>query len=283
MSKLLESSSVAISDQMVACDVAVIELLGPDEAEATAEYLKQDAQSEPGVTVRVVFRGAVAEDLPHRRRRAANCAEGAVAFLIEDTTALQEGWARALRDVFADPSVAAACGPVRVAPELPSRFRALGRLEYGRFDGTNAMPLLPGNAFAIRLADLDLTHETGEGIIEHDLESRLLAAGRKISCVTALTAVYAEPDVRGARLTTRFAHGRLYGAGRVGNPFIGILKAGTAMPVLTVRALRAARIAGPARQWLPELPWIIAMATAWALGELTGQIAGEGNSQRSWS
>lgn len=270
-------------DGPVTCDAVVIELLGPMEAKRNAADLETEARSAAGVSVRTVLRGANADNVPLRRRRATDSATAPVAFLIEDTTVLQSGWATVLCEIFADAAVGAACGPVKVAPDLPPRYRALGRLEYGRFDGSTATGSLPGNAFAIRLTDLEQTHDPQEGIIEHDLERRLLAAGRKISCIAALTAVYAKPDVAGARLSTRFGHGRLYGADRGGNPFIGIMKAALAMPVLSLRALRAARLAGPARQWVPEMPWIILMATAWALGELTGQIAGKGNSERSWN
>lgn len=267
----------------IACEVAVIELLGPQEAEAVAATLRSAAQPNAGISVRAVLRGDVGDDVPHRRRRATDGAAAPVAFLVEDTTLLQPGWAAALCDIFTDPTVAAAGGAVMVSPDLPARYRALGRLEYGRFDGTSPIARLPGNAFAVRLADLEQTYQTNEGIIEHDLEQRFVTSGRKICHDSALTAVYAKPDVAGARLSTRFGHGRIYGAGRGGNAVVRVLKAALAMPVLSLRALNAARKAGPARQWLPEMPWIILMATAWSLGELTGQVAGKGNSEGSWN
>ena len=267
----------------IACDVAVIELLGPQEAETAAATLRAEARAGNGISVRTVLREGGGDDVPHRRRRATEGATAPVTYLIEDTTLLQPGWAAALCDIFADPAVTAACGPVSVSPDLPARYRALGRLEYGRFDGPSAIARLPGNAFAVRLTDLEQTYQANEGIIEHDLEQRLVTAGRKICHDSALTAVYAKPDIVGARLSTRFGHGRIYGAGRGGNAVVGVLKAALAMPALSLRALNAARNGGPARQWLPEIPWIILMATAWALGELTGQIAGKGNSERSWN
>ena len=262
-----------------AFDVAVVELLSPDEARMRASDLAAEADA-AAIPVRIVSRGG--GGVPQRRRRAADGAGAPVVLLIEDTTRLAPGWAAALRTAFADVRVAAVCGPVQVAADLPPRYRALGRLEYGRFDGTRPDHHLPGNAFALRLADLRQVLAPDEGIIEHDLERRLVAQGRQVRCTAALTAIYARPDQHGARLSTRFGHGRIYGAGRDGNRAHGVLRALLAMPVLSLRAFRAARAAGTARQWLPELPWIVAMSTAWALGELTGQIAGKGKSEGSW-
>ncbi|MBV36151.1 MAG: hypothetical protein CMP47_11990 [Rickettsiales bacterium] len=266
--------------------VAVIELLGPDEARMRASDLAAEAEA-AAIPVRIVFRCGAADSVPQRRRRAAEEAfeeTGApIVLLVEDTTCLAPGWADALRITFADVRVAAAGGPVQVAARLPPRYRALGRLEYGLFDGTRPDSHLPGNAFALRLTDLRQALAPGEGIVEHDLEQRFTARGRQVRSTDALTSIYALPDRYGARLSTRFGHGRLYGAGRDGNRVLGVLRALLAMPVLSLRGFRAARAAVQARQWLPELPWIVAMSTAWALGELTGQVAGRGKSEGSWA
>jgi len=262
--------------------VAVVELLGPDEAQMRVSDLAAEAAAE-AVPVWIVPRNGVADSVPQRRRRAVDEAGAPVVLLIEDTTRLAPGWATALRAAFADARVAAVCGPAQIATDLPPRYRALGRLEYGRFDGTRPDHHLPGNAFALRRADLRQVLAPDEGIIEHDLERRLVEQGRQVRGTAALTAIYARPDQHGARLSTRFGHGRLYGADRDGNRVSGVFKAMLAMPVLSLRAFRAARAAGTARQWLPEVPWIVAMSAAWALGELIGQIAGKGKSAGSWN
>lgn len=276
------SSATPSLGQVLPFDVAVVELLSPQEARICAAALVDKAEA-AAASVRIVSRVKGADNVPQRRRRAADGASAPVVLLIEDTTRLAPGWAAALCDAFSDPSVAAVCGPVKIASSLAPRYRALGRLEYGRFDGTGPEHHLPGNVFAVRLADLQQALAPDEGIIEHDLERRLVMQGRKIRGSAALTAIYTQPDTHGARLSTRFGHGRLYGANRDGNQALGVLKAGLAMPVLSLRAFRAAQAAGPAPQWLLEMPWIVAMATAWALGELTGQIAGKGKSEGSWN
>lgn len=272
----------------VAVIVAVIELLGPEETRRLARDLAAKAGA-AAPEVRVVLRSDTADSVPQRRRRAVDAVDdgsGAQAvLLIEDTTRLAPGWADALRTAFADVRVAAVGGTVQISPALPPRYRALGRLEYGRFDGTRPDAHLPGNAFAVRLPDLRQVLAPGEGIVEHELEQRVRVRDRDrtVCAAPGLTAIYDGPDRHGARLSTRFGHGRLYGAGRGGNRVSGVARALLAMPVLSLRAGRAACAAGPARQWLPELPWIVAMSTAWALGELTGQIAGRGNSEGSWT
>ena len=282
MTAMPGSKAIPTSGLAPALGVAVVELLGPEEARMRVSDLAAEAAA-GGISVRIVSRRAGTDSVPQRRRRAVDGADAPVVCLIEDTTCLAPGWATALRDAFADARVAAACGPVRIATDLPPRYRALGRLEYGRFDGTDPAHHLPGNAFALRRADLGQVLAPDEGIIEHDVERRLVLQGRQIRGATGLTAIYARPDQYGARLSTRFGHGRIYGADRHGNRVQGVFKAMLAMPVLSLRAFRAARAAGTARQWLPEVPWIVAMSTAWALGELTGQIAGKGKSAGSWN
>ncbi len=250
--------------------VAVIELVGREAAEALAVRLGG----------RVVARSGAGDTVPLRRRRALETAQEEIVFLVEDSSRLGAGWETALAAAFADPEVVLAWGPVAVDPALPARFRALGRLEYGRFGGEALPDSPPGNAFALRRTDALAVLAEGEGLVEHELARRL--AGRRFAKRPGLAATYAGRDAQGARLATRFGHGRIYGAGR-GGGVGGILRAALAMPVLSLRAVRAAMRAAPAATWLAELPWILAMATAWSAGELTGQLFGAGKSAESWT
>lgn len=259
-------------------DVAVIELVGGGAAEACAAALAGEAAGPVAIE-----RRAPGDPVPARRRRAAERGTAPAVLLVEDTTRLAPGWAAALAGAFADPAVAAAWGPVAVEPALPARFRALGRLEYGRFDGTRPAAAPPGNAFAVRRADLLAVLGSGEGVVEHEVAARLAARGRAVRMLPALRSLYAAPDPHGARLATRFGHGRLYGSGRGGGRALGAARAALAPPVLALRALRAARAAGGPGLWLPELPWILAMSAAWGAGELAGQVLGPGRSGESWT
>lgn len=268
---------------MTGLDVAVIELVGETAAEACAAALRDEA-GPAGAVVRVERRRGGADGVPARRARAAARGDAAVLLLVEDTTRLARGWLAALEAAFADPAVAAAWGPVGVEATLPARFRALGRLEYGPFGGARPAAGPPGNALAVRRADLEaVLGPSPEGIVEHDLAARLASSGREVRMVPAFRSRYALPDPRGARLATRFGHGRLYGSSRKGARAVGVLKALLAAPVLSLRGARAARAAGPPGAWLDELPWIVAMATAWGAGELAGQLMGPGRSKASWT
>ncbi len=258
-----------------------VELIGPAELADLAARLSADTVM-PGTDVTRAHRADPDETLPLRRRRAIEAAKGAIVCLVEDTTRLAPGWDSVLGDAFRDPAVAMVSGPVTVDTGLPARFRALGRLEYGRFDGAQPGHDPAGNAFALRRdAVLDCLGD-GEGVIEHEVARRLSRRGARLLRVAGLQARYWRADSHGAALTTRFGHGRIYGAGRAGNRLVGAGRAILALPLLSMRALRAARAAGPARLWLPELPWILAMSAAWCAGEFTGQVFGPGNAERSW-
>lgn len=262
--------------------IAAIELLGPAEVDELASDIARGC-AKSDVDIQTVRRAGAADTIPDRRRRALSSAKGEVVLLVEDTTRLAEGCAGALLEAFADESVALAWGPVHVNEGLPPRYRALGRLEYGRFDGSRSAPWPPGSAFAARRTAVEKCLAEGEGIIEHELARRLSSRGMRVVHVPALRSAYARRDPQAARFKTRFDHGRIYGAGRQGSKADGLLRAALSMPVLSARALRAARAAGPASLWLAELPWILVLSAAWGAGEFTGQVFGVGSSAGSWN
>jgi hypothetical protein len=262
--------------------LALLELVGPDACAALAAALSGPAAA-AAVPLRTALRGVPGETVPERRLRALREAGADVVLMIEDTTLPGPAWAEGLQRAFAQDDVAMAWGPVAVDPALPARFRALGRLEYGRFDGRRTDPATPGNAVAVRSAAVFGVLAPGEGIIEHKLALALQNRGMKVVMEPLLGSVYARPDRLGARLGTRFDHGRIYGSGCGGNRVTGALRAVAAMPVLCARALRAAATAAPAGVWLGELPWIVLMAAAWSAGELAGQVSGPRRTAGSWT
>ena len=261
--------------------VVVLELTGAGACEEMAAAMVGQA-AEGSVPLRAMRRAGPDETLPERRLRALREAEADIVLLVEDTSLPNATWLDGLRRAFAHGEVAMAWGPVAVDPALPAQFRALGRLEYGRFDGRRKEPAAPGNVLALHRAAVLAALAPGEGIIEHKLAHGFRDAGLRVVMEPALGSVYARPDRQGARFATRFGHGRIFGAGREGSRIGGILRALVAMPVLSARAARAAIAASPPRGWLPELPWIVIMASAWSAGELTGLILGPGQSAGSW-
>lgn len=262
--------------------VEVVELTGDGASDAVVAAMAGRA-AQASVPLDVTQRAGPEETVPERRLRALGNAGADIVLMVEDTSVPDEGWLEGLERAFARDEVAMAWGPIAVDPALPAWLRALGRLEYGRFDGRRPHATPPGNVVAVRRGAALAALEPGEGLIEHELARRLLERGLKVVMEPALRSVYSRPDRHGARLATRFGHGRIYGAGRGGSRIDGALRAVLATPVLSLRAFRAASAAGPLRLWLPELPWIVLMAAAWSAGELTGQLFGPGQSAGSWT
>lgn len=271
--------------------LAVIGLVGGAATEKCRAALDGQAGLGRAGVITIPQTGAVGDTIPARRLRALDQTDGALLALIEDTTRVDPGWLAAVLDGFRDPGVGAVWGPVRIAPDLGARFRALGRMEYGRFDRSAAIGL-PGNCMTFRrsalLAALPPEPDaTRAGITEHQVAARMQAQGWTILFAPEAGVRYAAADRYGARLSTRFGHGRLYAAtsparhspaGRA----LGAAKALLLPAVLTLRALRPAVAAAPPRLWLAEAPWIMLMALAWGLGELTGHLFGIGQSERTW-
>lgn len=262
---------------------AVIALAGGDAAARCAAALARETGAAP---VPIGTDAPGGGTVPGRRRAALDRTGGALVALVEDTTLVAPGWAAAVRAGLADPAVAAVWGPVAIDPGLGARFRALGRMEYGRFHGGAPLPPAPpGNCLAFRRAALDAVLPPGGGLVEHELAAALRAAGWTIAFAPGAACTYAAADRHGARLATRFGHGRLYAAtapgGRAGR-LAGALKALLVPPVLALRAVRHARAAAPARVWLAEVPHLALMALAWGAGEFTGHLIGKGGSEGTW-
>lgn len=281
--------------------VAAIELAGGEalldaigqlrgEAGALAGVCRDEA---PDVRIDgVEWVASAGETVPVRRRRGGEWllseAGADPLVLIEDTTDLAEGWAEALSDRFEDPSVGCVWGPVEISPALAPRFRALGRLEYGRFaSGDRTLPAPPGNALALRASLLERHLNAREVLVEAELPETLAAAGLRMEYCPDFRAVYARRDPHGARLSTRFQHGRIYGSGVAARTGAGgraalALKSLLVPAVLSLRGLKAALSGGGAGTALAEAGWIVSMSLAWGLGECAGALFGPGQSEGSW-
>lgn len=283
----------AAPDRPVAPQISlvVIGLAGGAATENCRAALDRQALPAGAPVITIPQTGAVGDTVPARRLRALHQTGAPLLALIEDTTRPDPGWLAAVLAGFTDSRVGAVWGPVRIAPGLAARFRALGRMEYGRFDRSAALEL-PGNCLTFRrdalIAALPPEPDaTRAGITEHQVAARMQAQGWTILFLPDAGVSYAAGDPYGARLSTRFGHGRLYAAtsparhspaGRA----MGAAKALLVPAVLTLRAFRHAAAVAPPRLLLAEAPWIAAMALAWGLGELTGHLFGIGQSERSW-
>jgi hypothetical protein len=92
-------------------------------------------------------------------------------------------------------------------------------------------------------------------------------------------------DPRGATLSSRFNHGRLYAGSRFRAPRRAERLARAASSpllalTLVVRAARALDTAGS--PWVPCLPHLAWMSAAWSLGESVGYLLGPGRAEESW-
>jgi hypothetical protein len=267
--------------------VIVVALVGGDALARCVEAVKSQAR-----TLLVVQRdGRVTDasgsvvggldrlDIPSKRRRAVELATTEWVALIEDTVIPTPSWANAVSEGLGSGRAVACGGPVRISAGLPASTRALALSEYGSFSDRKAAGetlTLPGCNFAFRRDALLNAMKGPEGLVDQIVFGKL----RKECAVLwlpGMSVTYTQAYPEGARLRTRFDHGRIYGsaeaehaglAGRIGRAGKAFL-----LPlVLTLRSLRTATAAE--RRSLPTLGWLALQHTAWAAGEFAGALAG---------
>lgn len=230
-------------------------------------------------------------NVPARRARAAKCVDTPLIAFIEDTVVPRVGWAEAVCAALNSPGVAGVAGPVSISSRLPARCRALGLTEYARFHSSNftrlqipaahdrryaSVSAIPGANFAFRRDALAAVLPPS-GLIEHEVLAMLHEKGLGVVYASEMHVDYREPFTGGARLSTRFAHGRIYasraltGAGTAART-AAALKACALPAVLISRAVGDSR---RARQFSAgALSWVLLMSVSWSAGELSGALFG---------
>lgn len=154
--------------------------------------------------------------------------------------------------------------------------------------GLTTVQHLPGNNLAYRRAPLLEALSTSQrGLVEIEIDDRLRAQGAKLVLQPGMSVEYATCDAHGARLSTRFRHGRLYAgrlvAGRGWPQRAAAFTKSLLLPaILAGRALRSAASILPPAGAIKAAPWICAMEAAWAAGEAVGSLTGEGRSEDWW-
>lgn len=217
-------------------------------------------------------------DVPARRRRAAELAQTPLIGFLEDTVVLASGWSKAAGAALVWNDVGGVGGPVSIDPRLPSASRALALTEYGRFSAalTGTVDALPGCNFAFRREAL-LAALPPEGLIDNEVFDRLAAAGQRLAWAAGMAVTYCVAHADGARLATRFGHGRLFAGRRLAKAGLGAklacaAKALVLPPVLLARTLHqagAAELRSPA-----TLARAALQHSAWAAGEFAGALFG---------
>lgn len=236
---------------------------------------------------------AVDASVPDKRRIAFEEAKHPVVGFIEDTCSPPPDWCASMHAPFSEEKVALVCGPIVISPRLPPRHRALGITEYARFhpdvmmkgesDRGEARSLIGAN-FAVRKSAF--SGNRADDFIDGTLFARLTAAGEGV-VVRSGGVFYDGLDLKGAQITARYHHGRIYGGSRAAGRG-GLARTALAAKGLAAPLIQFARACWDAPAWFWTSPttvlWVIAMTAAWGAGEIVGAVTGSaGASLRRWS
>jgi hypothetical protein len=166
---------------------------------------------------------------------------------------------------------------VRIAAGLPAQTRALGLSEYGRYNDRQPegeVSALPGCNFAFRREAVLEAMRGPEGLVDFEVFGRLKANGGAMVWAPGMAVTLAHAYPEGARLKTRFDHGRIYASAKtsLGERVATAAKAVLLPPVMTARSLRQARSAG--QRSLSTIGWLLLQHSAWAAGEFAGAVLG---------
>ena len=225
-------------------------------------------------------------DIPAKRRSAVELATTPLVALLEDMVVPGSGWAGAVAHSFRRKEVVACGGPVIIADRLPAQTRALGLSEYGRFNDrqpAGEVSALPGCNFAFRRDALLEAMRGSDGLVDNEVFRRLKENGGSMGWAPGMTVTFARPFAEGARLKTRFDHGRITASLRATGPFRRAVTAAKAVllpAVLTARTLRQAN-PGDLRS-IRTFGWLLLQHTAWAAGEFAGALMGRSRGVSQW-
>lgn len=285
------SRATGLANWLVVADeltIIIVALIGGDALESCV----QAAANECKTVLLVQQDGAIIDqkgevvgnagrlDIPGKRKAAIQFASTEFVGLLEDTVIPAAGWATAALTALAPQRVVAVGGPVAVERTLPSASRALALSEYGDFrhaDLTTTPLTLPGCNFAFRRAAVLEAMRESDGLIDQTVFRNLLATGGEFAWSPEMGVSFSHANPSGARLSTRFDHGRIYASTETRNagPIWRVLRAGKALllpPVLTWRGLENASV----DDWKSPatLAWLALQQAAWAAGEFVGAVMG---------
>ena len=236
--------------------------------------------------------------VPLRRKRGVELAESEFVALVEDTGRLGAKLLQGIEQAFGDPACAAASGPVALEASLEPRYQALACTEYGRYQveavlgagvrAAQSAQRLPGNLLVYRQSALrPLLARHPEGLIEGLVNAELLAAGSHLVISPELGVRYAGRDRHGARLKTRFQHGRIYGGGLaacmgLGGRFVHACKCLLLPLVLSARSLGHMSRNPAITRGASVALWILGFELCWSLGEFWGCLFGKPSDLEAW-
>lgn len=217
-------------------------------------------------------------NIPFKRKCAVELSPTPLVALIEDTVMPGPEWASAIRTALSDRTALGCGGPVSIDPGLPASSRALALSEYGKFGvrrSAGERMELPGCNFAFRRSALLEAMPAGDGLVDQTIFARLRNRGGNLLWVPGMAVTFCHANLEGARLATRFRHGRIYASSQSKGLFARTAAAGKALllpPVLVIRNLRTSPPAE--RLSIATIGWLALQSTAWAAGELAGAVLG---------
>jgi hypothetical protein len=215
-------------------------------------------------------------DIPAKRRCGVELAATPLVALLEDTVVPAQGWAEAANATLGEKDVVACGGPVRIAEGLPAQTRALNLSEYGRYNEQNAageVAALPGCNFAFRREAVLEAMRGADGLVDLPVFGRLSEMGGKLVWAPRMTVTFAHPFPDGARLKTRFEHGRIYGSSKRGLAR-RVATAAKALLLPVVLTARSSKQPGRRLGSMATFGWLALQHSAWAAGEFVGAILG---------
>jgi hypothetical protein len=225
-------------------------------------------------------------DIPAKRRSAVELATTPLVALLEDMVVPASGWAGAVANSFSRKEVVACGGPVIIADHLPAQSRALGLSEYGRFNDRQAagdVSALPGCNFAFRRDALLEAMRGPDGLVDNEVFRRLKENGGSIVWAPGMTVTFAWPFAEGARLKTRFDHGRITASLTATAPLRRAVTAAKAVLLPAVLTARTVQQANPGDlRSMRTFGWLLLQHTAWAAGEFAGALMGPSQGVNQW-
>jgi hypothetical protein len=220
--------------------------------------------------------------VPALRWSAVPMARGDVVAAIEGRSVPSPGWCQELLAAHARwPAAPAIGGPVELRPAATTFDWALYFSEFAAFApplATGPSPQLSGANLSYKRAALAECQDLmNEGQWEAALHERWRRQGRELRLCDARV-VFHNGMTRTDAMRMRFQYGRSYAADRFGGRRAAAFAYAALAPLLpaliTARAAGHAARAGLVPRFVMSLPWLLALNTAWAAGEMAGYSFG---------
>lgn len=226
--------------------------------------------------------------VPKLRQLALEQCRGTVVAMLEDTSLVADGWCEAALRAHRSAHLAIG-GPIEPAAYGRARDWAIFFCEYARFmpPFAGAVAALPGNNVAYKQVAL-AGSAAGHGFYDVFVHWRWQQQGITLVADPAMLIRHAGGWTPAHLTTSPFHHGRAFAGLRFGPQAYPLrwLYAGLALALPLVQTARVARAVAARRRYgtklIGALPWILLFTTCWAAGEITGYLAGAGQSAAQW-